>query len=47
MDPVDGRAFIASSADNYIAIVNLKTLEITGHFEVGGTPDGLAWAIRP
>ena len=47
MDPEGSRAFVACSADNYIAIVDLKTLEVTGHFEVGGVPDGMAWAIRP
>jgi YVTN family beta-propeller protein len=46
MDPVGGRAFVACSADNYIAIVDLKTLEITGRLDVGGVPDGLAWAER-
>ena len=44
MDPQGNRAFVACSADNYIAIVDLKTLEVTGHLDVGGTPDGLAWA---
>jgi YVTN family beta-propeller protein len=44
MDPVGGRAFVACSADNYVVVIDLKTLEITGHFEVGGVPDGLAWA---
>jgi YVTN family beta-propeller protein len=47
MDPVASRAFVASSADNYVAVVDLKTLEVTGHFEVGGVPDGLAWAVEP
>lgn len=47
MDPVGARAFVACSADNYIAIINLKTLEVTGHLDVGGVPDGLAWAIQP
>jgi YVTN family beta-propeller protein len=47
MDPVNLRAFVACSADNYIAIVDLKTLSVTGHLDVGGVPDGLAWAIRP
>ena len=47
MDPDGGRAFIACSADNYIAIVDLKTLEVTGHLDVGGVPDGMAWAIQP
>jgi DNA-binding beta-propeller fold protein YncE len=47
MDPVGSRAFVACSADNYIAIIDLRTLEIIGHLDVGGVPDGLAWAIRP
>ncbi len=47
MDPVAERAFIACSPDNYIAVVDLKNLEVTGHLDVGGEPDGLAWAIRP
>jgi DNA-binding beta-propeller fold protein YncE len=47
MDPVGARAFVACSADNYISIVDLKTLEVTGKLEVGGVPDGLAWALRP
>ncbi|MGC2620633.1 MAG: YncE family protein [Acidobacteriaceae bacterium] len=46
MDPVGNRAFVACSPDNYIAIVDLKTLEVTGHIDVGGEPDGLAWAVR-
>jgi DNA-binding beta-propeller fold protein YncE len=44
MDPVANRAFVACSADNNIVVVDLKTLEITGRFDVGGVPDGLAWA---
>ena len=47
MDPDGSRAFVASSADNFVAIVDLKTLEITNHLDVGPVPDGLAWAIRP
>ena len=46
MDTNGTRAFVACSADNYIAVIDLKTLEVTSHFEVGGVPDGLAWAIR-
>jgi len=44
MDPDGSRVFVACSPDNYVAIVDLKTLEVTRHFDVGGTPDGLAWA---
>jgi YVTN family beta-propeller protein len=47
MDPDGSRAFVACSADNYVAVIDLKTLEVTGHIDVGGVPDGLAWAVRP
>jgi DNA-binding beta-propeller fold protein YncE len=47
MDAEGSRSFIACSADNYIAIIDLKTLTVTSHLDVGGVPDGLAWAIRP
>jgi DNA-binding beta-propeller fold protein YncE len=46
MDPEGSRAFVACSADNYIAIIDLKTLEVTKHLDVGGVPDGLAWAVQ-
>jgi YVTN family beta-propeller protein len=47
MDPVGDRAFVACSPDDSIAVVDLKTLSVTGHLDVGGEPDGLAWAVRP
>ena len=46
MDPEGSRAFVACSADNYIAVISLKTLEVTQHLDVGGVPDGLAWAVK-
>ena len=46
MDPDGNRAFISCGPDNYVAVLDLKTLEVTGHIDVGGEPDGLAWAIR-
>jgi DNA-binding beta-propeller fold protein YncE len=46
MDAEGSRAFVAVSADNYIAIIDLKTLEDIRHIDVGGNPDGMAWAIR-
>jgi DNA-binding beta-propeller fold protein YncE len=46
MDPVGNRAFVACSADNYIALIDLKTLEVTERLDVGGVPDGLAWAVQ-
>lgn len=47
MDPVAGRVFVACTPDNYVAVVDLKTFAVTGHIDVGGEPDGLAWAVRP
>ena len=44
MQPDGGRAFVACSPDNYIAVIDLKSLDVTGHFDVGQEPDGLAWA---
>lgn len=46
MDTDGSRAFIGCTPDNYVAIVDLKTLTVTGHIDLGG-PDGLAWAVRP
>ena len=46
MDAEGSRAFVACSADNYVAVIDLKTLEVTGKLDVGGVPDGLAWATR-
>jgi YVTN family beta-propeller protein len=47
VDAPGNRAFVACGPDNYVAVVDLKTLEVTGHIDVGGEPDGLAWAVRP
>lgn len=47
MDRVAGRVFVACTPDNYVAVVDLKTLQVAGHLDVGGEPDGLAWAVRP
>jgi YVTN family beta-propeller protein len=46
VDPDGSRAFVGCTADNYVAIIDLRKLEVTGHIDVGGGPDGLAWAVR-
>jgi len=46
MDPAGSRAFVACGPDNYVAVLDLKTLQVVGHLDVGGEPDGLAWAVR-
>jgi YVTN family beta-propeller protein len=44
--PDGSRAYLAVNGDNTIAILDLKTWEITGHLETGTGPDGMAWAER-
>lgn len=44
--PNGSRAYVALSPDSYIAIVDLKTLSVTGRIETGKGPDGMAWAVR-
>jgi len=45
IQPDGVRAFVACSPDNYVAVIDLKSLEVTGHLDVGPEPDGLAWAV--
>ncbi|MDQ6903323.1 MAG: YncE family protein [Bacteroidota bacterium] len=46
IDSDGSRAFVGCTADNYVAVIDLKTLTVINHIDVGGGPDGLAWAIR-
>ncbi|MGA9798653.1 MAG: cytochrome D1 domain-containing protein [Terriglobales bacterium] len=46
IQPDGARAFVSCGPDNYVAVIDLRTLEITGHIEAGSEPDGLAWAVR-
>lgn len=45
VQPNGERAFVACSPDNYIVVVDLKSLQDVGHINVGPNPDGLAWAV--
>lgn len=47
IEPNGERAFVACSPDNYVAVIDLKSLQDVGHIDVGQNPDGLAWAIVP
>jgi hypothetical protein len=47
MDGPDNRVFIGCSMDDYVAVVDLTSLELIGKVDVGGMPDGLAIAVRP
>lgn len=44
VDSDGSRAFVGCTPDNYVAVIDLKKLEVIGHIDVGPGPDGLAWA---
>jgi DNA-binding beta-propeller fold protein YncE len=44
--PDGSRAYVAVSAKDKVAVVDLNRLEITGYIATGKEPDGLAWAKR-
>jgi len=46
MQPDGTRVYVACTPDNYVAVIDLKSLEVVGHIDVGPEPDGLAWAVR-
>ncbi len=45
MQPDGSRAYAACGRDNYVSVIDLKTLTEVGKIPVNG-PDGLAWAVR-
>ena len=46
MQPDGQRAFVACTPDDYIAVIDLKSLAVTGKITAAKGPDGLAWAVR-
>jgi len=46
MQPDGPRAFVACTPDDYIVVIDLKSLTVTGKIDAGKQPDGLAWAVR-
>jgi YVTN family beta-propeller protein len=46
MQPDGARVYIACTSDDYVTIIDLKTLEVAGHIDAGKQPDGMAWAVR-
>lgn len=43
MDPQATRAFIGVNGDNFVAVLDLRTLEVTAKLATGRGPDGMAW----
>ena len=46
MHPDGSRAYVAVGSSNGVAVIDLKTLEVSGHIDTGRGPDGLGWADR-
>ena len=47
MQPDGSRAFVACTPDDYVAVIDLRSLAVAGHIQAGTEPDGMAWAVRP
>jgi YVTN family beta-propeller protein len=45
MQPDGARAYVACGRAGFVAVIDLKTLEMVGKIPVA-SPDGLAWAVR-
>lgn len=46
MQPDGLLGYVACTPDDYVAVIDLKSLEVTGKIAAGKQPDGLAWASR-
>ena len=44
--PDGSRAYVASEQDNFVGVIDLQKLELTGRIQPGNGPDGMAWAVR-
>jgi len=41
--PDGSRAYAAATGDNWVAVIDLKTLAVTGKILTGTGPDGMDW----
>jgi YVTN family beta-propeller protein len=46
VQPDGFRAYEACGPDGYVAVIDMKTLQVVGHIDPGPNPDGMAWAVR-
>jgi len=44
IEPGGARAFVACTPDDYVAVIDLKTLTVASKIEAINEPDGMAWA---
>lgn len=43
IEPDSSKAYVAVTGDNYVAIIDLKSLELANRINSGTGPDGMAW----
>lgn len=43
MPPTGGLAYVAVNGDNYVAVIDLATWQVTKKISTGAGPDGMAW----
>lgn len=46
VQPDGQRAYVSFAEDNFVAVIDLKTLTVVGKIDAGPNPDGLAWAVQ-
>jgi YVTN family beta-propeller protein len=46
MQPDGTRVYAACTPDDYVVVIDIKTLAVTGRIDAGKQPDGLAWVVR-
>jgi YVTN family beta-propeller protein len=44
--PDGAHAYVAVAGEKTVAVLDLKTIEVTARISTGGGPDGMAWAVR-
>jgi YVTN family beta-propeller protein len=42
--PSGGLAYVAVNGDNHVAVIDLKSWQVTRKIQTGKGPDGMAWA---
>jgi YVTN family beta-propeller protein len=46
VQPDGARAYVACTPDDYVSVIDLKSMSVVGKIDAGKQPDGLAWAVR-
>ncbi|HKW33274.1 MAG TPA: hypothetical protein VJN92_09740 [Candidatus Acidoferrum sp.] len=46
ISPDGAHAYVAVAGEKYVAVLDLKTLEVSARIPTGAGPDGIAWAVR-